>query len=502
VAAKMSSLTEIYKQLGANYTDTLKATQDAQANAIALQNARRAQQERMDLKALYAQQANPSFQAIGAISPEYAQTAMKNQLEMQKDMVGMQHLQAQTGEIENKIDREKEALMSNAALPHLNAYEANKGKIPDAENHHRLMTGLSDIANQAKAEGWAPSHYTTLDPNATYESILSNVNKSGVFTDSQQLNQAAAKAQGSQQGLVQGGVAPQPSTYYNSFGHDENGNAFVIPGSSGMWPPGAKSPENTQPPDANATPADPANIKRLAFYEDILKNPDATAEDQAFAEAQIIKLSPKENFKAQPQAVINTPEQMEVKKAELKGKISEAEKAGNLTAEEKAADRKAIETYLRGPKPEAIRNLIKESIEGDVQSGLARLGKFFGVAVPGGDALAALKVIQQQMARSLPYAPGGASDIDVRNRLEIISNPATDEPIVNRLRALEEVIRDAEAYVVQKGDFLSEDQILDSITNGYLSEASALEMLNNRMLNKGNPIYAPTQGNKTSTGVK
>lgn len=483
----MSDLLDLYKQLGANFTGTLKATQDAQANAIALDNARRAQQERMDLKALYAQQANPSFQAVGAIDPAFAIEQQKAQMQLTKDQIENKYKEAETGKILNAEDREKESLMSKAALPYLNAYEANKGKIPPAENHHRLMTGLSDIANQAVAGNWAPSHYTTIDPNATFESILSNVNKSGVFTDSQRLSQETAKAQGSQQGLVQGGVLPQSSTYYNSYGHDENGNAFVIPGSSGMWPPGAKNPENTQPPDANATPADPANIKRLAFYEEILKNPDATAEDQAFAEAQIIKLSPKENFKAQPQVVINTPEQMDVKKAELKGKISEAEKAGNLTAEEKAADKKAIETYFRGPKPEAIRKLINESIEGDVQSGLARLGKFFGVAVPGGDALAALKVIQQQMQKSLPYAPGASSDIDVRNRLEMISNPATDEPIVNRLRALEEVIRDAEAYIVQKGE-LSEDQILDAVANGYLSESSAVEMIN--------------KGMKTSTGVK
>ncbi len=43
------------------YPNALKTGQEAQSNAIALDNARRAQQERMDLKALYAQQANPSF---------------------------------------------------------------------------------------------------------------------------------------------------------------------------------------------------------------------------------------------------------------------------------------------------------------------------------------------------------------------------------------------------------------------------------------------------------
>ena len=488
----MSDLLELSKFYASKFPDTLKATQDAQANAIALENARRAQQEREGLKALYAQQAQPSYQAIGAISPEYAQTAMKNQLEMQQAMMGMRHQQAQTGEIEDKMDREKETLMAKAALPHLNAYETNRGKIPDAENHHRLMTGLSDIANQAVAGNWAPSHYTTINPNATFESVVSMANSRGVFTNSQLSNQEASKSQGAQQGLVQGGVPMTPQMAHGSVEYDQaTGLSFIRPPLRG-----------NQPPDANATPADPTTINKLTFYENMLKAPDATAEEQAFAEAQIIKLSPKENFKAQPQSEIVTPTQLQTKRVEQKANEEGEIKTAQIEATEKAADKKAIETYLRGPKPEAVRNLIKESIEGDVQSGLARLGKFFGVAVPGGDALAALKVIQQQMQKSLPYAPGASSDIDVRNRLEMISNPATDEPIEDRLRALEEVIRDAEAYVVQKGDFLSEDQILDSITNGYLSEASALEMLNNRMLNKGNPIYAPTQGNKTSTGVK
>jgi hypothetical protein len=498
----MSDLTEILKMQWEAYPNALKTGQDAQANAIALQNARRAQQEREGLKALYAQQAQPSFQAIGAISPEYAQTAMKNRLEMQQAMMGMRHQQALTGEIEDKMDREKEALMSKAALPFLNAYEANKGKIPEAENHYNLMTALSKISTQAVAEGWAPSHHTSIDPNATFESVISNANKSGVFTDNQRLNQERLKARGSQEGLVQGGVAPQPSTYYNSYGHDEKGNAFVIPGSSGMWPPDAKSPENTQPPDANATPADPANIKKLTFYENMLKAPDATAEEQAFAEAQIIKLSPKENFKVQPQVVINTPEQMGVKNIQLKGEIAAAEKEAVLTAEEKQASKLSIDNYFRSKPPQQVLGLIKESLAGDIDAGVARIGQVFGIATPGASATEVLKVVTQQLAMSSPYPPGSQSDAEFKARLLSIGDPGAVTPIESRLRALEEVYRNVESFVVQKGDFLSEKQILDAIANGYLSESSGLEMLNNQMLNKGAPIYAPTQDKKTSTGVK
>ena len=470
------------------------------ASNIALDNARRAQQERMDLKALYAQQANPSFQAVGAIDPAFAIEQQKAQMQLYKDQIENKYKETQTGEIEDKMDREKETSMAQAALPYLNIYETNKGKIPEAENLYNLRTALSKISTQAVAEGRAPSRHS-MDPDATYESVVSMANSRGVFTNSQRLQQEASKAQGSQQGLVQGGVAPQPSTFYNSFGHDNNGNTYVIPGSSGMWPPGTKNPENTQPPDANATPADPVNIKRLAFYENMANAPDATAEDQAFAEAQIIKLSPKENFKAQPQAVINTPEQMEAKNVRLKGEISGAEKAANLTAEEKQASKLSIDNYFRSKPPQQVLGLIKESLAGDIDAGVARIGQVFGIATHGASATEVLKVVTQQLAMSTPYPPGSQSDAEFKARLLSIGDPQSVTPIESRLRALEEVYRNVESFVVQKGD-LSKDQILDAVANGYLSEPSAIEMLNKRMLNDGKPIYAPTQGNKTSAGVK
>lgn len=482
----MSDLLELSKFYASKFPDTLKATQDAQANAIALQNARRAQQEREGLKALYANQTVPSYQQIGAFDPAMAQEYLKNQFDMQKGMVWMQHQQAETAKILNAEDREKEALMSNAALPFLNAYETNKreGKISDAENHHRLMTALSKISTQAVAEGWAPSHHTSMDPNATYESIVSNANKSKVYTDSQRLIQEAFKAQGSQQGLVQGGVPMTPQMAHGSVEYDPTtGLSFIKPPLKGNQPPvGAQLTGNE---GAGYTPEQNAQFNVL--QELLNANPnDEALRRSVIAQRQKIELQGGEQ-PLMPQSEIVTPTQLQTKRVEQKANEESAIKTAQIEATEKAADKKAIETYLRGPKPEAVRNLIKESIEGDVQSGIARLGKFFGVAIPGGDAKEALNVITQQMAKALPYAPGSASDIDVKNRLLTVGNPASDEPITNRLRAMDEVIRDAEAYIVQKGE-LSEDQILDAVANGYLSEPSAVEMIN--------------KGMKTSTGVK
>lgn len=482
----MSDLLELSKFYASKFPDTLKATQEAQASAIALDNARRAQQEREGLKALYAQQAAPSYQQIGAFDPALAQEYLKNQFVMQKDMVGMQHQQAETAKILNAEDREKESLMSKAALPYLNAYEANKGKIPDAENHHRLMTGLSDIANQAVAGNWAPSHYTTIDPNATFESIISNVNKSGVFTDSQRLSQEAAKARGSQQGLVQGGVAPQPSTYYNSFGHDENGNVFVIPGSSGMWPSGAKNPENTQPPDANATPADPANIKRLAFYEDILKNPDATAEDQAFAEAQIIKLSPKENFNAQPQAVINTPEQIMAKKAELKGEIAGAEKAATLSAEDAAAWKQTFSAFKdmapittqydeKGAKiSEGIYDVINKSFDSQLDVMKAQVASKIGQHTDASVAEAKLKTIFAGLLSTVKTMPGSQSNVELQQRQAQVG-AILDDPTASReskREAFHQYLDAVQRQIINRLPY-SENEIDDLVVKGIMSETAA-----------------------------
>lgn len=484
----MSDLLDLYKFYGAKFPEGLKTSQDAQASAIALGNARRAQQEHMDLKALFAKQPNPSFQAVGAIDPAFAIEQQKAQMLLNKDQIENKYKETQTGEIENRIDREKETLMAKAALPYLNAYEANKleGKIPEAENHYNLMTALSKISTQAVAEGWAPSHHTSMDPNATFESVISNANKSGVFTDRQRLNQELAKNKGSQQGLVQGGVAPQPSTYYNSFGHDENGNVFVIPGSSGMWPPGAKSPENTQPPDANATPADPANIKRLAFYEYILKNPDATAEDQAFAEAQIIKLSPKENFKAQPQVVINTPEQMDVKKAELKGEIAAAEKAATLSAEDAAAWKQTFSAFKdmppittqydeKGAKiSEGIDDVINKSFDSQLDVMAAQVASKIGRHTDASVAEAKLKTIFAGLLSTVKTMPGSQSNVELQQRQAQVG-AILDDPTASReskREAFHAYLDAVQRQIINRLPY-SENEIDDLVVKGIMSETAA-----------------------------
>lgn len=481
----MSDLTEILKMQWEAYPNALKTGQDAQANAIALDNARRAQQEREGLKALYARQAIPSFQAVGAIDPAFAIEQQKAQMQLYKDQIENKYKETQSEQIKFKMGKEQQDLMMKLAAATIDEYDRNiEAKMPQAQALDIYNRSSSRHLSENKQRGIIPPEYPSFDPESMNPEALRTVVKGQGFPTEKDIRlQEYEKSLQSASGTYAAGVPPQKPIWNEQLQQFE-------------YPPSLPTQGLTNATPTRELQVAPGTVDPMEGYARVANDPSVPEELRAIAAEKAQSLMPKINA---PQA---TSEQNLQRIAQQKADVEGAVKTAQIEATEKAADKKAIETYLRGPKPEAVRNLIKESIEGDVQSGIARLGKFFGVAVPGGNAKEALHVITQQMARALPYAPGSASDIDVKNRLLTVGNPASDEPITNRLRAMDEVFRDAEAYIVQKGDFLSEDQIYDSIENGYLSEASALEMLNNRMLNKGNPIYAPTQGNKTSTGVK
>ena len=476
----MSDLLDLYKQLGANFTGTLKATQDAQANAIALDNARRAQQERMDLKALYAQQAQPSMAQLGAVSPEYAQAARKNELELQQALIGMQHQQAQTGEILDKRKEDQAKIRAQATVPIVDMYHERLSKnVPPDQALQMFHSESGQALSKFQQQGFIDKNFPPYDPNTmTPEAVENAAAGLGFLSRRLQALQQSSKTRAEQQTKVDVGPVMSSEQGYGSVEIDPTtGLPFIRP-------PLRRNQPTKLTGNEGAGFTSEQNAQFNVLQELLNANPnDEALRRSVIAQRQKIELQGGE----QPQSEIVTPQQISKARVEQAADKEGAIKTAQIAATEKAADKKAIETYFRGPKPEAVRNLIKESIEGDVQSGIARLGKFFGVAVPGGDAKEALHVITQQMARALPYAPGSASDIDVKNRLLTVGNPASDEPITNRLRAMDEVFRDAEAYIVQKGE-LSEDQILDAVANGYLSESSAVEMIN--------------KGKKTSTGVK
>jgi hypothetical protein len=177
-----------------------------------------------------------------------------------------------------------------------------------------------------------------------------------------------------------------------------------------------------------------------------------------------------------PSGQFITPEERRQKQLEF-----EVEKeTGLATARQGIEDKKAIDSYFRGRPPEQIRQLIKESIAGDVEAGVARIAKAFGMSTTGGNAKAALETITQQLIESSPYAPGSQSDKEYEARLKKIGNPASDEPIESRLAGLDEWFRDRQAFIAEKAQ-MSEPELIDAVGSGHITPDMAIK-IRKRML--------------------
>jgi hypothetical protein len=468
----MGSLIEIYKQLGANYTDTLKATQDAQANAIALQNARRAQQEREGLKALYANQTAPSYQQIGAFDPAMAQEYLKNQFLMQKDQIEMANKQKQTEQINFKMGKEQQDLMAKLAAATIDEYDRNiEAKMPQAQALDIYNRSSSRHLSENKQRGIIPPEYPSFDPESMNPEALRTVVKGQGFpTEKDIRTQEFYKSLQSASGTYAAGLGPQ-KPQFNPLTQD-----WEIPPASGL----------TNPPP-NATPADPANIKKLTFYENMSKAPDATAEEQAFAEAQIKKLSPKENFNNQPspQEAL-TPEQKRGMNVKQKGEIAAAEKAATLSAEDAAAWKQTFSAFKdmppistqydeKGAKiSEGIDDIISKSYNSKLDVRMANIASELGQHTNASVAEAKLQTIFAGLLATVKTMPGSQSNVELQQRQRQVG-AVLDDPTASReskREAFHAYLDAIQRQIINRLPY-SENEIDDLVVKGIMSETAA-----------------------------
>ena len=468
----MSDLTEILKMQWEAYPNALKTGQDAQANAIALDNARRAQQERMDLKALYAQQANPSFQAVGAIDPSFAIEQQKAQMQLNKDQIENKYKETQTGEIEAKRKEEIEKLRIGEAVAVVNQYDQDIASgMPEPQALAKYNAASGQALSMLKQRGMIPPDFPAFDPNVMNpEAVRLAGEGRGFYTEKVKQRQEYGKNRAGAEGTYAAGLGPQ-KPQFNPLTQD-----WDIPPASGL----------TNPPP-NATPADPANINRLAFYEDILKNPDATAEDQAFAEAQIIKLSPKENFNNQPspQEAL-TPEQKRGMNVKQKGEIAGVEKGAVLAAEDAAAWKQTFSAFKdmppittqydeKGAKiSEGIDDVINKSFDSQLDVRKAKLASEFGRHTDASVAEAKLKTIFAGLLSTVKTMPGSQSNVELQQRQAQVG-AILDDPTASReskREAFHQYLDAVQRQIINRLPY-AENEIDDLVVKGIMSETAA-----------------------------
>lgn len=463
----MSDLTEILKMQWEAYPNALKTGQEAQASAIALGNARRAQQEREGLKALYAQQANPSYQAIGAISPEYAQTAMKNQLEMQQAMMGMRHQQAQTGEIENKMEHENAKRRAQVAVPIVDMYYERLAKgVPQDQALQMFHSESGQALSNLQQQGLIDKNYPPYDPNTISPEAVENAS-AGLGFPSRRLQslQESAKTTAEQQARVNVGV---PMTAEQQYGGVEQ-----VPGVVGAYqakPALGGAPQMQMPDEMTA---------QLNSINSLLQTVQEPTARGALIKARndLLNTLPPEQGSA-----IVSPEQardLQIKQtAEKEGAIITAKQQ----AEEQQTINKSLNSFETLPDINHIRDLVKGSIGSDIEYWTNRFGQTIGESLASGDIQSALAVVANDMANTVPFAPGSQSDKELAQRLKQVGNLESDMTIDQKMAAFEEWFKKEQRYIGKYGKY-SDAELLDLGREGKITHETAMKVRANR--NKG-----------------
>ena len=461
----MSDLTELYKFYGEKFPGALKTGQEAQASAIALDNARRAQQERMDLKALYAQQAQPSMAQLGAVSPEYAQAARKNELELQQALIGMQHQQAQTGDILRKANEDQAKIRAQATVPIVDRYnEMIASGMPKDQALSWFHSASGQALSKLQQQNLIPPGFPSYDPNSISPEMVENA-AAGLGFPSQKIQAALKSSQttAEQQARVGAGPVMTPEQAY--------GGMEAVPGAPGMYVTqpalGGQNAPQMQMPDEMT-----AQLNSINALMQTVQEPTARA---ALIKARndLLNTLPPE------QGAIATPEQA----AELQIGGAAKKEAAVITAKQQAEEQQTINKSLNSfetlPDINHIRDLVKGSIGSDIEYWTNRLGQTVGESLASGDIQSALAVVANDMANTVPFAPGSQSDKELAQRLKQVGNLESKMTIDQKMSALEEWYQKEQRYIGKYGNY-SDAELLDLGKEGKITHDTAMKVRANR----------------------
>jgi hypothetical protein len=460
----MSDLTDLYKFYGEKFPGALKTGQEAQASAIALDNARRAQQERMDLKALYAQQVQPSMAQLGAVSPEYAQAARKNELEMQQAIIGMQHQQAQTGDIQRKANEDRSKLRAQAVVPIVDKYnEMKKSGMPEEQARAWFHSASGQAIAQLQQQGLIPENFSYNANDISPE--MAEHTAAGLGFPSQKLQAMLKGSQttAEQQARVASGPVMTPEQAY--------GGIEAVPGAPGTYVTqpalgGQNAPQMQMPDEMTA---------QLNSINSLLQTVQEPTARGALIKARndLLNTLPPE------QSAIATPEQAAALQIEEAAKKEGAIITAKQQAEEQQTINKSLNSFETLPDINHIRDLVKGSIGSDIEYWTNRLGQTVGESLASGDIQAALAVVANDMANTVPFAPGSQSDKELAQRLKQVGNLESKMTIDQKMSALEEWYQKEQRYIGKYGKY-SDAELIALGKEGKITHDTAMKVRANR----------------------
>jgi hypothetical protein len=465
----MSDLTEILKMQWEAYPNALKTGQEAQSNAIALDNARRAQQERMDLKALYAQQANPSFQAVGAIDPSFAIEQQKAQMQLYKDQIENKYKETQTGEIEAKRNEEIEKLRIGEAVAVVNQYDQDIASgMPEPQARAKYNAASGQALSMLKQRGMIPPDFPAFDPNVMNpEAVRLAGEGRGFYTEKAKQRQEYGKNRAGAEGTYGAGVGPL-KPQFNDVTQD-----WEYPPAPGL---------TNAPAPARELQVQPGTVDPMEGYARVANDPSIPENVRAFAAEQAQTLMPKIN----PSQEALTPEQKRGIKVEQKGEISGAEKAAVLAAEDAAAWKQTFSAFKdmapistqydeKGAKiSEGIDDIISKSYNSKLDVRKANIASEFGQHTDASVAEAKLKTVFASLLSTVKTMPGSQSNVELQQRQAQVG-AILDDPTSSReskREAFHSYLDVVQRQLINRLPY-SESEIDDLVTKGIMSDTAA-----------------------------
>lgn len=172
----MADLSAMYRSMIEsipNPADWEKSYQQRAAGRMELMEKQRQINDEQRLRELFAQNANPNISEIGAISPQFAQTFGKNQMEMLQKQYEMENTQSQIDQRKRQQDFEESKIRSNALAPIAEQYTFDVQSMGEPQAREKYHRNIGGMLAQLEAQGIKiPANF---DPNvATPQAVLNS----------------------------------------------------------------------------------------------------------------------------------------------------------------------------------------------------------------------------------------------------------------------------------------------------------------------------------------
>lgn len=446
-----------------------------------IEQARREMEAQQQLRALFARGQQPSMGEIGQYAPELAMKYNPMGLENLKLQSEIMKSQQQMAESQQKQEFERLNRQGQAVVPLIDEYHmmVQQG-MPEMQAQERFRARLGQLipALEQAGIGFKAGLTGNVTPEQ-FEQIYAGVNAPTMRLQSMMEQQKARAGE-----LGRSSVMPRmtPEQTYGDYVQMPNGQFIRKPSlNQGGGLGGGMGDMGDGMRGTGASVMMRLSDKQLT---DLANNNKMPAEQQ-MAIAEIERRYP--NMQTINESStggmgndlgITTPEQYQKDVIKQEVEKTTAKKEAELKVADKQALNKNVNIYQEIPDIKRIDNLIDNSIGGDIDYWLNRIGGVAGESLKKGDNTAALDIIAGQLVQTAEKMPGAESDADLRAKIASVGAINQIKSPDSRKAAIHELVNYMDRKIANRIDDLdiSESQAVRMAREGKISKATLAEI--------------------------